>query len=434
MTPIRKFYSLVLYAAVACAVMPVTSTAQAPADSLATSPDPLLGIPLGGSRSVVTTFLTSRGWTRTVDSVPAAVGKPSLFSGSIDGHQAEIVAMFGISHDRLLHLVVNFPAGSPRELETAYAWAYRRMEAARCRADLSADYRVQLDSLLAGKPVGLPNRDRTPIHPPVADGHSTVDSDPNVDWPSPSWLNAQGALGTRLSASMLAANSPWPYEATLWTSTLFTVNGNPTVCADTRATAKARDPRPVRAAAIGEKTPIDTLTVLSGNGVRGTVGTHEIQTRRLGDNDTLTFKITAPRGNKITYALTADSGFENLMVVLDEDSVGTRGNVTLEGNQTLMMAAERMIGPGSANKRLYDLFRRQLTATDPLSAYVDVECEMERLTKAFPDSGQRLIDIAQLKAFDPVRDAKALRRIDEALAGHGYGGCVADRRMYQKKP
>src|SRR5689334_23228993 len=101
MTSIRKFYSPVSYVALACAVMSVTSAAQTPADS--TGADPLLGLPLGGSRNVVTAFLTSRGWTRTVDSISTEVGKPSLFSGAVDGHAAEIVAMFSMTRDRLLH-------------------------------------------------------------------------------------------------------------------------------------------------------------------------------------------------------------------------------------------------------------------------------------------------------------------------------------------
>jgi hypothetical protein len=432
MTSIRKFYSPVSYAALACAVMSVTSAAQTPSDS--TSPDPLLGVPLGGSRSVVTTFLTSRGWTRTVDSVPEAVGKPSIFSGTIDGHPAEIVAMFGMTRDRMLHLVVNFPAGSTKELESVYVWAYRRMEKLRCRASLPADYRIQLDSMLAGKPIGLPDRSHVYASRPVSAGHSTVDSDPNTDWPHPSWLTADGGLGTRLTASMLDTASRWPYEVTLWSSVMFAVSDDVTICPDTRAAAKARDPHVARSAAPGETTPIDTLTVITGSGVRGTVGTHEVHTRRLGDDDTLSFTVVAPRGKRIAYAVAADTGFDNLMVVLDMDSVGARGTVALEGNQTLMMAAERMIGADSPNKRLYDLFRVQLTATDHRSAYVDIECEMERLTKAFPDSAQRLIDAAQQKAIDPVRDAKALIRIDDALGGHVYGGCVEDRRMYQKKP
>jgi hypothetical protein len=54
--------------------------------------------------------------------------------------------------------------------------------------------------------------------------------------------------------------------------------------------------------------------------------------------------------------------------------------------------------------------------------------------KAAPDSAQRLIEDAQHLAVDPARDGKALRRVDNALGGHVFEGCTADRATYQKNP
>src|SRR5262249_22925861 len=122
------------------------------------------------------------------------------------------------------------------------------------------------------------------------------------------------------------------------------------------------------------------------------------------------------------------------IVLLDDDSLGVKGTISLTRNRALAIAADRAIGVGSANRKLYDLLRRQLTALDPLSAHVQVECESERLRKAFPDSGETLIDAAEQRAIDPTRDAKALRRLDAALKGHAFEGCVRDRRTYRKKP
>ncbi|HSQ32003.1 MAG TPA: hypothetical protein VLN49_19235 [Gemmatimonadaceae bacterium] len=413
--------------------MPVTIAAQSPADSLNTSPDPVLGIPLGGSRSAVWAFLSSHGWTRTVDSIASAVGKPSLFSGTIDGHAAEVVAMFSDQRDRMINLVINVRASSPTELASAYAWAYRRMERLRCPASLPAEYRVQLDSILADKAVGIPDRSRVPVPRPEAEGHSSVDTDGNTDWPMPSWLTADGALGTRLSASVLAAESAWPYEVSIWTATAFTIIGDPTVCPDTRAAAKQRNTRALRPAAPGEKVPLDTLTILAGPGVRGRVGTQSIRTRDLVEDSARVFTIVSARGNKVPYTVAADTGFEDLIVVLDVDSVGAKGTITVAGNQVLIVGANRAITLSSANRKLYELLRAQLTASDPLSAVVDVECETERLTTAFPDSAARLIESAQRRAVDPARDSKALRRIDQAAGGHLFAGCVEDRKAYQKK-
>ena len=389
---------------------------------------------MGGSRSAVSTYLSSRGWTRTVDSVPARVGKPSLFSGTVDGHPAEIVAMFGDQRDRMVNLVVNLPAGSPKELASTYAWAYRRMESVRCRASLPADNRAQLDSILRGKAVGIPSRTRVRIPLPEAEGHSSVDTEGNTDWPMPSWLTVDGSLGTRLSASVLAAESRWPYQVSLWTATLFAFTGDATVCPDTRAAAREQAARALRPAAPGEKVPIDTLTLLVGPGVRGRAGTQTLRTRDLAEDSVRTFTIAVARGSKIPYTVAADSGFEDLIAILDADSVGSKGTITLTGNQTFLTGAERAIAIGAANRKLYELLRAQLTARDPLSAVVDVECETERLMEAFPDSASRLIETAERRAIDPSRDGKAMRRIDEAAGGHVFAGCVEDRKAYQKKP
>ena len=433
MLPIRELSGRALRIAGVCAVMPITLLAQATPDSLDTRPDPLLGVPLGGSRRVVSSYLDSHGWKRTVDSVAGTVGKPALFSGTIDGRPSELVAMFSETRDRLLNLIINVPASSETELRSTFAWAYRRMETLRCGATLPADYRAQLDSVLAGKPTGLPARAQTSVRAPLGDGHSTVDPG-NIDWPTPTWLAKAGDLGTRLSASMLAADSQWPYEVTLWTSVGFAIAPNITICPDTRAAAKKHNARAIRPAGPGESIVLDTLTIAAGQGVRGQVATQAIRTRDVGDDDMKTFTVVAQRGTKVTYSLAADSGFEHLLVGLDDDSIAAKGTILLEGNRTLLVGADRRIVLGTTNKRLHDLIRTQLTATDPLWAAVDIECEIERLMKVFPDSADRLIDQAQRMAVDPGRDRKALLRVENALGGHVFAGCVEDRAQYQKKP
>jgi hypothetical protein len=164
------------------------------------------------------------------------------------------------------------------------------------------------------------------------------------------------------------------------------------------------------------------------------VATQVIHTRDVGEDDMRTSMIVAQRGKRVEYSVAADSGFDHLIVGLDDDSIAAKGTILLEGNRTLLMGAERRIIIGKANKKLYDLLRTQLTTRDPLSVAVDIECEIERLMKAAPDSAQRLIDDAQHLAVDPTRDGKALRRVDDALGGHMFEGCTADRVTYQKKP
>ncbi|HEV8447468.1 MAG TPA: hypothetical protein VGQ44_11630 [Gemmatimonadaceae bacterium] len=202
---------------------------------------------------------------------------------------------------------------------------------------------------------------------------------------------------------------------------------------DTRLSARVRDGRIVRSTADGEVVRFDTLTVVAGPGIRGQIGAQEIRPGATSSDDIRTLTVVWPRGKRLPYAIVADAGYQNPIVLLDDDSIGVKGTVNLTRSRSLAIAADRAIGVRSANRQLYELLRRQLTAADPLSAHVDVECETARLRKAFPDSGETLIDAAEQRAIDPMRDAKALRRLDKALSGHAFEGCRADRKTYQKK-
>ncbi len=195
-----------------------------------------------------------------------------------------------------------------------------------------------------------------------------------------------------------------------------------------------RASRPACPAAPRRSAAIDTLTIVAGPGIRGRVGAQSIRALGAGSDDIRTLAIVSPRGKKLAYSIAADAGFENPVVLLDDASIGVKGTITVAGNQSLAIAADRAIRAGNPGWKLYGLLRRQLTATDPLSAHVDVECETERLLKSFPDSGKTLIDAAEQRAIDATRDAKALRRIDDALSDHVFGGCAEDRKTYPKKP
>lgn len=183
--------------------------------------EPVLGIRMGLERQALAMYLEPRGWRRAVDSLDD-VGEPSLFVGRIDGHTAEILAMFAPYErgGRLENLLVNLPVRSEAELRSTYAWAYRRLAARQCAPEVGEEYRAQLDSLLAGRPVAVPARDAVPTQPPMFRGHTTVESG-NMDWPEPVWPSADGTLGTRLFASVLDASAPWPYQVTLWSSGLY---------------------------------------------------------------------------------------------------------------------------------------------------------------------------------------------------------------------
>jgi hypothetical protein len=204
--------------------------------------------------------------------------------------------------------------------------------------------------------------------------------------------------------------------------------------ARTAAGDRAGRAAPTGPAALRRSATLDTLTIVAGPGIRGRIGAQSIRALGAASDDIRTLAIVSPRGKKLAYSIGADAGFENPVVLLDDASIGVKGTITVAGNQSLAIAADRAIRAGNPGWKLYGLLRRQLTATDPLSAHVDVECETERLLKAFPDSGRTLIDAAEQRAIDATRDAKALRRIDDALSGNVFGGCAEDRKTYAKKP
>jgi hypothetical protein len=204
--------------------------------------------------------------------------------------------------------------------------------------------------------------------------------------------------------------------------------------ARTAAGDRAGRAAPTGPAAPRRSATLDTLTIVAGPGIRGRVGPQTIRALGAGSDDIRSLAIVSPRGKKLAYSIATDAGFENPVVLLDDASIGVKGTITVAGNQSLAIAADRAIRAGNPGWKLYGLLRRQLIATDPLSAHVDVECETERLLKSFPDSGKTLIDAAEQRAIDATRDAKALRRIDDALSDHVFGGCAEDRKSYQKKP
>ncbi len=201
---------------------------------------------------------------------------------------------------------------------------------------------------------------------------------------------------------------------------------------DDTLVAKRAAIRPLLSAASGEARVLDTLRVIAGPGVRGHVGVQDIRTRGLASDDVRTFSLVVGHGSQLAYTVAADSGYVIPSVVFDNESMAANGTITATRSHLLVITAERAIVAGSPNRKLYELLRRQLTASDPVWVFVDIECEKARLLRAFPDSGEKLVDAAEQKAVDLSRDAKALRRIDAALRGHFFGGCAEDRKTYQK--
>ena len=438
LNPSLRIRTVVAELAIAIALSPCVHTAAA--QMLAgsggagpTSPEPVLGVAMGTNRRALNEYLVARGWTRVADSV-AGVGSPSVHAGTFAGRPAEIIAMFGDSSGRLLMLAINVPAKSAEELRTAYADLYRLVERKRCAPRIPRDYAGQLDSILRGPTPQLSTAGGT--FKPLLEGHTTLTMEENTDWPRPTWANAEASIGTRLTASRLHKESLWPYQATVWSSVLLMLE-SPTMCADSRASLDSamradRDQRFASSRSKGtSNTPLDSVMVGAGPGVTLRVDTLVVRATE-NEPEGVVRILHRPLGSTVRYEARLAAGYDGLKVLVEDTVAAATGSIVLNG--MTVITAEALPKPRPETTRLYELMRAELTSKNPLAAFVAVECEMDRLQKAYPAKAERWIAEAQARAHDPEKDGRAIRRFDEAMSGHEFGGCEDDRRRYPATP
>lgn len=128
-----------------------------------------------------------------------------------------------------------------------------------------------------------------------------------------------------------------------------------------------------------------------------------------------------PPGTNVPYSFALAQGYRNLVVTLDGKPVPASGTVEMGADHVLMAAAEQVLTLNPADAPLVSAGRALLTAADPHSAMQVYLNELVAALRSMPESERapRLaaIDIA---TFDPVDDAAALDRLDNALAGHVF--------------
>jgi hypothetical protein len=166
------------------------------------------------------------------------------------------------------------------------------------------------------------------------------------------------------------------------------------------------------------------MTVMVGGGVRGRIDTLKIRVRG-GPSDQEFFRIVRAKGYRASYTFTADSGFQNLSVMVGYGLVRSHGEVVVGDAQLMIVSADRVVELRPENRKLFQLLRAQLTAKDHVLAHKRVGCELDRLIQLYgPRRADSLIREAEFLAIDPIRDEAALRRVDNALAGHVFSaGC-----------
>ena len=405
------------------AAAPITKT---------TTPEPVLGIAMGTNRRGLHDYLSARGWTTVTDSM-AGVGNPSLHAGTIAGRPAEIIGMFGES-GRLVNLAMNLPATSEKDLREAYVAVYRLLEQARCAPTLQPEYASQRDSILRGTVSRLPSAPSGRVYPPLLAGHTTVAPDENTDWPHPTWANRDAMIGTQLSAVRLGVSSRWPFQVTVWSAS-YLMLGQPTMCADSRAAlevgmramrAEQSASRPVK---VGNGP--DSIVVEAGPGTIIRLDTLVVRGTE-GEPDGVRRVLMRPRGSRLHYEVQPAAGYDSVDVVVGDSLAPRSGTLIVDGESAIGALGHEK--PRPETNRLYELMRAELVSKNPLAAFVAVECEMERLTTAYPRTAERWIAQASERAHNPERDRKAIRRMEDALNGHEFEGCERDRVHYGTAP
>jgi hypothetical protein len=121
-------------------------------------------------------------------------------------------------------------------------------------------------------------------------------------------------------------------------------------------------------------------------------------------------------GQKVPYRFTADPGFTNVLVMIDDDYAPNPGSVTMSSNHTVIVSADRVTSVPSSDAALLHATRDLLTARDAPAAaqrWLDSLADLADTTHL----DDRLATIA-IAAVDPIADSARLRRLDAALATH----------------
>jgi hypothetical protein len=130
---------------------------------------------------------------------------------------------------------------------------------------------------------------------------------------------------------------------------------------------------------------------------------------------------TVAAGSRTRYHFAASAGYQNVLVTLDGEMVGSSGQVVADTDHVLYATADRRVELPAGTEPVYDAARAVLTATDPVDAfqhYLDVSADYLK-TVDVEVGIARLRDVDFL-AFDPIRDSAAIRRVDIALGGHSF--------------
>ena len=159
--------------------------------------------------------------------------------------------------------------------------------------------------------------------------------------------------------------------------------------------------------------PPVTLTVIAEPGVNGTLAAGSYSFRR---------------GERVPYEFASDSGYRNLLVTVDQSSVGHRGRILMDDSHVLIASADRIPGVRAGDEWILRETRALIGATDKVRAAQRLLTRLGEIEDTV-NIMDRLHSV-EVTVLERDADAAAMPELDAALAGHtldaGDGSGIAD--------
>ena len=149
--------------------------------------------------------------------------------------------------------------------------------------------------------------------------------------------------------------------------------------------------------------PPVTLTVISEPGVHGDLG-----------SQTYSFR----RGDRVEYNFTADSGYRNALVTVDQNPVAKRGHVTMDDSHVLIASADREAGVASGDEWILRDARALLRSNDKIASAQNLLRKLDEMQDT-ANIIERLRRV-EMTVLQREADATAMPALDAALAGHTF--------------
>jgi hypothetical protein len=124
-------------------------------------------------------------------------------------------------------------------------------------------------------------------------------------------------------------------------------------------------------------------------------------------------------GSAVNYSFTAASGFDSLLVVVDDTLAAASGTVSMDRPHTIRAGADPILVPNAGASAMRAGLTALLTANDKPAAFSDfLQMYLDRSQLVGADSADSELALATYLAIDPYRDAAALVAVDNALTGN----------------